>query len=37
MRQFRFLDNSNVAEETGDVQSGWDILVAERPSDMDYR
>ena len=31
MRRFRFIDNSNVAAEIGNVQSGWDILVAELP------
>ena len=31
MRRFHFIGNSNVAAETGNVQSGRDILVAEWP------
>ena len=29
MRLFRFIGSSNVAAKTGNVQSGWDILVVE--------
>ena len=38
MRRFRFIGNLNVAAETGNVQSGWDILVAKLslvPQDTD--
>ena len=31
MHRSRFIGNSNVPAETGNVQSGWDILVAECP------
>ena len=30
-RRFRFIGKSNIVAETGNVQSGWSILVAEWP------
>ena len=31
MRRFRFIGNSNVTAEIGNVQNGWNSLVAEWP------